>query len=59
MHCSKDHFPKAFAHLKEHFMTNLFHKAAPVTINDRIAEGFSAVTLALSVILALVTLATV
>jgi hypothetical protein len=41
-------------------MTNLYlNKSLPVTINDRVAEAFSAATLVLTGILALVTLATI
>ena len=41
-------------------MTHLYlHKSLPVSVNDRIAELFTAVTLVLSGILALVTLATI
>ena len=58
MHCSKGQFPKVFADMKEHKMTNLYlTKSLPITASDRIGEIFSAVTLALSAVLALVTLA--
>ena len=41
-------------------MTDLyFHKDVPVTINERVAEFFSGLILALSFVLGLITLATI
>jgi len=60
LHRSKGRFPKACADLKEQSMTNLYlTKSLPITASDRIGEVFSALTLVLSAVLALVTLATV
>jgi hypothetical protein len=60
LHCSKGRFPQVSADLKEHHMTNLYlTKSLPSTASDRISEVFSAVTLVLSAVLALITLATV
>ena len=59
MHCSKDRFPKVSADLKEHKMTNLYlTKSLPIAASDRVSEIFSAVTLVLGAVLALVAVVT-
>jgi hypothetical protein len=59
LHCSKGRFPLVSADLKEHKMTNLYlTKSLPITASDRIGEIFSAVTLVLSAVLALVAVVT-
>ncbi|HVZ27129.1 MAG TPA: hypothetical protein VG798_00600, partial [Rhizomicrobium sp.] len=62
LHCSKSSNPVSPGLLliwKEHPMTHLtLHRTLPISANERIAEIFSATTLALSSLLGLVALAT-